>query len=84
MKEIKWYRSIRDIDPKMGPKEDQEAIDIVKKDNCIVRLLFDRIESIKVGEQNGHSIIQTKTVNKYREFENIGNNIEIEIREGIL
>ena len=80
MKEIKWFKTSSKLEPMQALEDDQKARLIAKKENCIVRLIWDDIEIIVSRIDKNHSI--SRSVTRYKEIEYIDGNFET--REGIL
>lgn len=83
MKEIKWFKTSSKLEPKQAFEDDQKARLIAKKEDCIVRLIWDdKIVMVSdISDINKkHSI--SKSVTRYKEIEYI--NGDFEIREGTL
>ena len=78
MKEIKWFKTSSELESKQALEDDLKAKIIAKKEDCIVRLIWDDQETIVIDEK--HSI--SKSVTRYKEIEYIGNYFYT--REGIL
>lgn len=80
MKEIKWFKTSSKLEPMQALEDDQKARLIAKKEDCIVRLIWDDIDIIVSKIDKNHSI--SRSVTKYKEIEYIDGNFET--REGIL
>lgn len=80
MKEIKWFKTSSKLEPMQALEDDQKARLIAKKEDCIVRLIWDDIDIIVSKIDKKHSI--SRSVTKYKEIEYIDGNFET--REGIL
>lgn len=80
MKEIKWFKTSSKLEPIKALEEDQKARLIAKKENCIVRLIWDDLEIIVSHIDKKHSV--SRSVTRYKEIEYIDG--DFEIREGIL
>lgn len=80
MKEIKWFKASSKLEPMQAFEDDQIARLIAKKENCIVRLIWDDIDIIVSKIDKKHSI--SRSVTRYKEIEYIDGNFET--REGIL
>lgn len=80
MKEIKWFKTSSKLEPMQALEEDQKARLIAKKENCIVRLIWDDEEIIVSNIDKNHSI--SRSVTRYKEIEYIDG--DFETRDGIL